>query len=663
MSLSVGKFWSYVAVVLLCAQCSYSLRAATRSENSLKIRSKYNASQSTKTTPIKTTTIAKKIDSGAARKIRLSERKQRNKKLLVLGEKQALKEATLGTNPALRGKNPTGEGTVPSDYTHDSSGKTPSISMKPRMLSPVNSFKILKNKEFKSPIVTPSRKSMFKYGGIGQLNVKTVKLNPSDLSPGRVPVRIRRPDASRIAASGAQLVADVRPDLYIHKIEYIDDHGHEIPLNTVRKSSAGKWLPFRLSIKNNERTTAYRFDVTVEHIGRDWPTQDTHIVRSANGTNVVVVKVFIPQTATVRAGHKLVFKVDPHKVNPDKNWGNNSRILTFSLSSPIEPDLYFSKFERKQVDSHRDWGAISRGWIEYKYNLEIANRGNAASPSTHVRFKVQKVDNRDNHPSPFLHKDWTYSIPPLNPSNKHALSTGKWKVYVAQQCRVDGVLDEYSRIVELSKGNNHRGSEFSVSVKNPFAGSFLEGLFEAAYDAFLEMGNAIYDGAVWAYNGIKAASQYALAGVICPEMIAWVEASYGIHAPQARSFNTHERNLLLPLYPDSLVNSTKLQLVSSFARPELWGDGNGVTFGEGFSGRSVFVIQRDKLDDSILVHEMVHAYQYKKLGLAGFCWNYIYSWVKAGFSYRGISLEKQAYAYEAYVARGGTDDIETYLGY
>jgi hypothetical protein len=200
-------------------------------------------------------------------------------------------------------------------------------------------------------------------------------------------------------------------------------------------------------------------------------------------------------------------------------------------------------------------------------------------------------------------------------------------------------------------------------VSNPFSGTFLEGLFEVAYDSFLEIGGAVYDGVTWAYNGLKAASQYALAGIIFPEMVAWVEASYAIHTPQARNLNANERELLLPLFPRYLVDRTKIQVVRSFTRPELWGDGNGVTFGEGVSGRSVFVIQQDKLTDAILVHEMVHAYQYKKLGLAGFCWNYIYSWVKTGFSYRNIALEKQANAYECYVINGGTDNVETFLGY
>jgi len=586
---------------------------------------------------------------------KMSKSAVRSKRLLILGQRKSTKEATLGTNPKLRGKTPTGKSTAPKEAQMGKRHKAIPITLKQKKFSTAKSFQIKRNNEFKTPIQTKARKPLFKYKGISRLNVKPMKLTRKQLLVPKI----------KIVQVAHTPTEDQRPDLVLDKLEHINSHGQVIPLNNIRKSSAGKWLRFRIRIKNNGKTTARRIDITAKHLGQEWPTEDVHLVKRApGGASTVTVRVLIPQTAVVRSGHQLRFSVDPERVNPDKIWSNNTRTLTFRLREPVEPDLYLTKLNRKKVDDHLDWGPAYRGWIKYKYEVEIRNRGNASAPATSLAFKVQKVDHRDNHPAPFLHKNWAYSIPRLTLSNrKHSFNTDTWKVYTDQTCRLDAVIDPNNNITELSKTNNHGSKEFSVSVRNPFAGTFLAGLFEATYDAFIQVGDAIYDGATWAYNGIKAGSQYALAGVIVPEMLAWVQTSYGIHYHQGRFLNNREKQLLRPYFPESLISKTKIQLSSSWTRPELWGDGAGVTFSNGFTGNSIFVIQRENYSDTILVHEMVHAYQYKKLGLAKFCWRYIYTWVKSGFKYRKISLEKQAYGFEGQVRNGSTERIETFLGY
>ncbi|HJR36632.1 MAG TPA: DUF4157 domain-containing protein, partial [Gemmatimonadales bacterium] len=49
----------------------------------------------------------------------------------------------------------------------------------------------------------------------------------------------------------------------------------------------------------------------------------------------------------------------------------------------------------------------------------------------------------------------------------------------------------------------------------------------------------------------------------------------------------------------------------------------------------------------LLFHELVHVVQYEVLGLEGFVNRYLRGWAAAGFHYRAIALEEDAYAIEA----------------
>lgn len=49
----------------------------------------------------------------------------------------------------------------------------------------------------------------------------------------------------------------------------------------------------------------------------------------------------------------------------------------------------------------------------------------------------------------------------------------------------------------------------------------------------------------------------------------------------------------------------------------------------------------------LLFHELVHVVQYEVLGLDGFVDRYLRDWAAAGYRYRAIALEEDAYAIEA----------------
>jgi len=167
----------------------------------------------------------------------------------------------------------------------------------------------------------------------------------------------------------------------------------------------------------------------------------------------------------------------------------------------------------------------------------------------------------------------------------------------------------------------------------------------------------------WAYEELRAGTQAALAALIVPEMMAWIETGYATHRPFARDLNNGEKELLKRYFPPRYVEKVKVHYVSAFVRPELWGDGRGVTYYDAVTGGVIFVLQNGEDCDRLLLHEMVHAYQYKQLGLSGFCWQYILTWVKSGFVYREISLEDQAYTYVDSILGGNTERVGEYLGY
>ena len=561
--------------------------------------------------------------------------------MLQKGKTSLANEVSLGTQSKAKKQ---GKGT-------DLSSESREIKdVKPLKARSAKFFAINRVNYFKKPIQLKARKGLFR--GTTHLNVKAMTLQPTAMLPLKV-----NPALLKIKRGAT---TPPRPDIEIKKVEWVGGaHGEAKALRSIAKSSNGKWLRFRVNLRNDGDAPAYRINVTAEHNGSEWPSEDFHIVKMMpkRGTKVFEVKILIPPTARDNRNHTINFYADKEGVNNDKNPKNNKVSMTFKLTPPIEPDLYLKQFKKVKVGSQKDWGPFKRGYIRYKYDVEVGNKGKKAAPPTKVSFLVQKVDHRKKKKEASLYRSWNYNIPGLNISKSHKFRTGDWKVYADQSCRVDCAVDPENVIVELNEGNNSAAQQFTVKVKNPFKGTFLAAAWRAGYKASIKIGDAIYDGAVWVYKKVRAASQYALAAVITPEMIAWVEISKQIHHPKGRHLNATEKNLLKPLFPQSLLNEARIVTVNSYERPEFWGDAIAVTF------KNVIVFNKGKYSQRTLVHEMVHSYQYKRLGLAKFCWEYIYTWIKTGFSYRSISLEKQAYGYDANWANGKAEPIQDYLGY
>jgi hypothetical protein len=140
------------------------------------------------------------------------------------------------------------------------------------------------------------------------------------------------------------------------------------------------------------------------------------------------------------------------------------------------------------------------------------------------------------------------------------------------------------------------------------------------------------------------------------QLAAWV-ADYiseqrDIFLAKARPITLEHRKLLQPFFPVAILDSVQVvrgraSEPSFYAQLRAMGIGNAPAFSQmaGITFQDV-VVHVDRLTDDLLFHELVHAVQYKHLGLYGFAEFYVRGFLKGG-SYEEILLERQAYELEA----------------
>lgn len=138
-----------------------------------------------------------------------------------------------------------------------------------------------------------------------------------------------------------------------------------------------------------------------------------------------------------------------------------------------------------------------------------------------------------------------------------------------------------------------------------------------------------------------------LAGWVATYIAAQREA---FHA-KARLIPPEHKRMLQPFFPADVLDRVRVvrgQASEPAFYPQLRAMGirNAPPFSEmaGITFQDV-VVHVDALTDSLLFHEMVHAVQFKRLGLRGFAEHYVRGFL-AGGSYEEIPLEKQAYELE-----------------
>lgn len=120
----------------------------------------------------------------------------------------------------------------------------------------------------------------------------------------------------------------------------------------------------------------------------------------------------------------------------------------------------------------------------------------------------------------------------------------------------------------------------------------------------------------------------------------------------AQTIPAEFRKALQPFFPSDVLSDVRVARGRS-SEPAFYpqlrslGIRNAPAFSEmaGITFRNV-IVHVDSLSRTLLFHELVHAVQYKHLGLQGFAQRYVRGFLSGG-SYEEIPLEKQAYELEA----------------
>jgi hypothetical protein len=120
----------------------------------------------------------------------------------------------------------------------------------------------------------------------------------------------------------------------------------------------------------------------------------------------------------------------------------------------------------------------------------------------------------------------------------------------------------------------------------------------------------------------------------------------------ARGIGDRHKTLLQPFFPHDVFNSVKVVRgraedpdfyrhlpAMGICNAPRFSEMEGITFDD-------VIVHVAELNDELLFHELVHAVQYKHLGIDEFASHYVRGFLSGG-SYEEIPLEKQAYSLEA----------------
>ncbi len=153
---------------------------------------------------------------------------------------------------------------------------------------------------------------------------------------------------------------------------------------------------------------------------------------------------------------------------------------------------------------------------------------------------------------------------------------------------------------------------------------------------------------------------------------AWVERRRTAHRPFAEPLGTELYRAFQPYFEPATLAATRVHrvkridppwpvVIAARLRPLALDFGHvwGITYVD------TVVMATDLLDEArlekCLFHECVHVAQYRMHGLTGFVARYVSGWAEAGWSYRGIGLEREAYALQRRFEAGESFRVEEEL--
>ena len=420
----------------------------------------------------------------------------------------------------------------------------------------------------------------------------------------------------------------------------------------IKLSGRGTWVGFSLKVQNKGNAVARRIDVIVKHKGKEWPTEGTHITYlPPRATKAMKVRIQVPPQAKL-GKHTLLAVVDPDGINQDANPANNKKVFTINVLPSSLPDLCITKVEKTKKDGRKHIPKVRRGYFHSGLKVTVFNKGKVKSAPTKLDVHVLVQDGKKPIKTK---KHWTYRVPPLNPRGGQVIKVDRFKAYVGSCYETILTVDKPDIINESNEDNNKARSRVVVSCKNPIADLFKKFKKGAKMAAKKTKSWCIEKGKyVWREGRYHSAPS--LAKIATPAMMAWVRSSRKIHEKSARRLTAKEKAELAPYFPQKYINRCRVKHIDDWKRPEFWGDYRGIAF------ENVVVINKDhKITTELIAHEMTHSYQYAKFGLKDFCYQYLLSWFRNGYS--NCKFEKQAQELQRRFKKDNPIKVKDLLGY
>jgi hypothetical protein len=154
--------------------------------------------------------------------------------------------------------------------------------------------------------------------------------------------------------------------------------------------------------------------------------------------------------------------------------------------------------------------------------------------------------------------------------------------------------------------------------------------------------------------------------------VAWIHRRRNLHRPLAQPLAGETLEQLASYFQPVLLDAIRVHRVPRIRPPWPVGllDRLGrvpIDFGHvwGITYLDTIVLatslMEEKSETACLFHECVHVAQVRRLGPAGFVRSYVEEWAAAGWRYRGIELEREAYALQRRFEAGEAFQVEAEL--
>ena len=419
----------------------------------------------------------------------------------------------------------------------------------------------------------------------------------------------------------------------------------------IKLSGRGTWVNFQLKVVNKGTAVARCVDVIVKHKGEEWPTEGDHITYlRPRVVKSMRVRVQVPPTAKV-GKHTLMAIVDPDSLNKDANPTNNKRVFAINVLPSKLPDLCITKVQKTKKDGAKHIPRVRRGYFHSGLKVSVFNKGKVKSAPCKLDVFVLVQDGKKIKEK----AHWKYNVPALVPRGGTVINVDRFKAYVGSCYETTITVDEPDIVNESNEDNNAARSRVVVKCKNPIANLFQRFKKSAKKGAKKAKSWCIEKGKyVWRKGKYKSAPL--LADAMTPLMMAYVRSSREIHEKLGRKLRANERQVLSKYFPEKYLNRCRVHHAKKWARPEFWADYRGLA-----CEHVIIINKKDKITLPLLAHELTHSYQYAKYGLQSFCYHYLLSWLRNG--YTNCSFEKQARAMAARVENNTPIMVEDLLGY